>query len=148
MANNYDVIIIGAGLGGVTCGALLAKWGLKSLVLDKNRRVGGKQMGLSVKGFRGEMWPTYGIPKETGPFVEAFQELGIESKLDIMPGTTALMYRRPGGEWVTTVTGAKAEADPTENMFNSWQLNAKEREQVFSALLLQSSHVPSPPQRF
>lgn len=134
MANNYDVIIIGAGLGGVTCGALLAKWGLKPLVLDKNNRAGGKQMGLSVKGFRGEMWPTYGIPKEIGPFVEAFQELGIESKLDIIPGTTALMYRRPGGEWVTSVTGGKTEADATETMFNSWQLNAKEREVALNVL--------------
>jgi phytoene dehydrogenase-like protein len=134
MANNYDVIIIGAGLGGVTCGALLAKWGLKPLVLDKNNRVGGKQMGLSVKGFKGEMWPTYGIPKEIGPFLEAFQELGIESKLDIVPGTTALMYRRPGGEWVTNVTGGKSEADATVTMFNSWQLNAKECEVALNVL--------------
>lgn len=134
MPDNYDVIIIGAGLGGITCGALLARWGFKPLVLEKNSRIGGKQMGLSVKGFKGEMWPTYGIPKETGPFVEAFKQLGIETKLDVIPGTTALMYRRPSGEWVTSVTGAKAEEDPTVNMFNSWQLNAQEREVALNVL--------------
>ena len=134
MADEHDVIVVGAGLGGITCGALLAKSGLKVLVLDKNERVGGKQMGLSVKGFKGEMWPTYGIPMEVGPFVEAFRELGIESKLDIIAGTNALVYRRPGGEWLTSVTGAKTEADPTENMFNAWQLDPKEREVALQVL--------------
>ncbi|MCK4362161.1 MAG: NAD(P)/FAD-dependent oxidoreductase [Dehalococcoidia bacterium] len=129
MADRHDVIVVGAGLGGVVCGALLAKSGLKVLVLDKNNRVGGKQMGISVRGFKGEMWPTYGIPVELGPFVDAFRQLGIESKLNIMLKTQALMYRRPGGEWVTMVNVAgKQEKDPTENMFNSWQLDAKERE--------------------
>ncbi|GAG18207.1 unnamed protein product, partial [marine sediment metagenome] len=129
MADRHDVIVVGAGLGGVVCGALLAKSGLKVLVLDKNNRVGGKQMGISVKGFKGEMWPTYGIPVELGPFVDAFRQLGIESKLNIMLKTQALMYRRQGGEWVTMVNVAgKQEKDPTENMFNSWQLDAKERE--------------------
>jgi prolycopene isomerase len=134
MADKYDVIVVGAGLGGVVCGALLAKSGLKVIVLDKNDRVGGKQMGISVKGFKGEMWPTYGIPMEVGPFVDAFLELGIESKLDLIPGTTALMYRRPGGEWATSVTGVKIEVDPTENMFNSWQLEPKEREAALNTL--------------
>lgn len=135
MADKYDAIVVGAGLGGVVCAALLARSGIKVLVLDKNNRVGGKQMGISVKGFEGEMWPTYGIPIEEGPFVEAFRQLGIESKLNIIPGTTALMYRRPGGEWVTTVNVAgKQEKDPTENLFNSWQLDAKEREVALGVL--------------
>ncbi len=135
MAEKHDVIVVGAGLGGVVCGALLARSGLKVLVLDKNNRVGGKQMGISVKGFKGEMWPTYGIPVELGPFVDAFRQLGIESKLNIMLKTQALMYRRPQGEWVTMVNVAgKQEKDPTENMFNSWQLEPKEREVALGVL--------------
>ncbi len=34
-AEYYDVIVVGAGPGGISCGALLAKWGLKTLVVDK-----------------------------------------------------------------------------------------------------------------
>jgi phytoene dehydrogenase-like protein len=129
VVDRYDVIVVGAGFGGVVCGALLAKSGLKVLVLDKNNLVGGKQMGISTKGFRGEMWPTYGIPTEAGPFVDAFKQLGIESKLNLIPKTQALMYRRPSGEWITTVNVAgKQEKDPTENLFSSWQLDTKERE--------------------
>ncbi len=129
MASQYDVIVVGAGLGGITCAALLAKWGLKTLVLEKNNRLGGKQVGISVKGFKGEMWPTFGIPIEVGPFLDAFRQLGIESRLDLIPGSTALMYRRPDGEWVTTVNKAGPQGpDATENMFRAWQLKPKESE--------------------
>jgi prolycopene isomerase len=39
--NRYDVIVIGAGLGGLTAAALLTKAGKKVLVLEKSDRVGG-----------------------------------------------------------------------------------------------------------
>ncbi len=142
MAPKYDAIIIGAGYGGIVCGALLSKWGVKVLVLDKNNRPGGKQMPFTKNGFKGEWWPTFGIPLERGPFVEAFAELGIESNLKLMPGSAALMYRRPSGKWVTAVDSPKSEiADPTENMFNAWQLNAEERQtslQILAELALMS----------
>lgn len=37
----YDVVIIGAGLGGLECGALLAQSGRKVLVLEQGRCIGG-----------------------------------------------------------------------------------------------------------
>jgi phytoene dehydrogenase-like protein len=44
----YDAIIVGAGVGGLTVGTLLAKDGLKVLVLEQNDRPGGR--ALSVYG--------------------------------------------------------------------------------------------------
>jgi len=38
---DYDVIIVGAGLGGLSCGALLAKNGFKTLVLEQSDIIGG-----------------------------------------------------------------------------------------------------------
>jgi NADPH-dependent glutamate synthase beta subunit-like oxidoreductase len=35
-----DVIIIGSGMAGLTCGCLLAKKGLKVLMIEKNQRGG------------------------------------------------------------------------------------------------------------
>lgn len=57
MPHKYDVIVVGAGPGGATCGALLAKSGLKVLLLEKNAKAGGKTMTVSRKGFRYEFWP-------------------------------------------------------------------------------------------
>jgi phytoene dehydrogenase-like protein len=41
MAQSYDVIVIGAGLGGLTAAALLARAGRKTLVVERNESVGG-----------------------------------------------------------------------------------------------------------
>ena len=38
---NHDVLIIGSGLGGLECGALLARHGLKTLVLEGSNQPGG-----------------------------------------------------------------------------------------------------------
>jgi len=38
---DYDAIIIGAGIGGLTCGCYLAKAGLKTLIVEKNMKPGG-----------------------------------------------------------------------------------------------------------
>lgn len=37
----FDVVIIGAGLGGLFCGAILSKEGMKVLILERHHRIGG-----------------------------------------------------------------------------------------------------------
>lgn len=39
--HNYDVIIIGSGLGGLVCGALLSKHGYRVCIFEKNKQIGG-----------------------------------------------------------------------------------------------------------
>ncbi len=39
--STYDVIIVGGGIGGVVCGCYLAKNGLKVLIIEKNKNIGG-----------------------------------------------------------------------------------------------------------
>jgi phytoene dehydrogenase-like protein len=135
MADKYDAIVIGSGLGGSVCAALLAKAGMKTLLLEKNNKPGGKSMSISVKGFRGELWPTFGIPIEGGPFVEAFEQLGIADKLDVRPGSFAMMYRRTGEDWTTKIDapGVKVD-DPSANLFDSWGLDAGERVECIKVL--------------
>ncbi len=41
MRESFDIIVIGSGLGGLVCATILAKEGLKVLVLEKNKQYGG-----------------------------------------------------------------------------------------------------------
>ncbi len=49
--DEYDVIIVGAGIGGLTCGVLLSKHGYKVLVLEQHFQVGGYCSSFMRKGF-------------------------------------------------------------------------------------------------
>ena len=48
----YDVIVIGAGLGGLTAGAKLAREGMKVLVLEQHSAPGGSAAQSSLIGAR------------------------------------------------------------------------------------------------
>jgi all-trans-retinol 13,14-reductase len=49
--NEYDTIIVGSGIGGLTCGALLSKRGYKVLVLEQHYQVGGYCTSFQRRGF-------------------------------------------------------------------------------------------------
>ncbi len=55
MGKKYDVLIIGSGLGGLTCGSILSKEGYKVGILEQNAQLGG-----SLQNFRrnGEVFDT------------------------------------------------------------------------------------------
>ena len=44
---NYDIIIIGSGLGGLLCGSILGKEGLRVGVVEKNKQLGGNLQTFS-----------------------------------------------------------------------------------------------------
>lgn len=48
----YDVVVVGAGIGGLASGALLAGEGLKVLVVERQKRPGGYVTAYERKGYR------------------------------------------------------------------------------------------------
>ena len=100
MSNRYDVIVVGAGPGGATCGAILAKSGLKVLLLDKNSQAGGKTMTVSRSGFRYEFWPICAGPASGAQFQAVIRKLGLENEVQvILPDPLAIAYyREPSGK--------------------------------------------------
>ncbi|MCK4475530.1 MAG: NAD(P)-binding protein [Methanophagales archaeon] len=51
MEKEHDVVVIGAGLGGLSAATNLAKNGLKTLLVEKHARVGGYCCRFKRKGF-------------------------------------------------------------------------------------------------
>ena len=49
--DSYDVVVVGAGIGGLTAAALLANKGLQVLLVDKNERAGGYAQSMERGGF-------------------------------------------------------------------------------------------------
>ena len=79
LSGDYDVIIVGAGIGGLSCGALLAKRGKKVLVVEQHRQVGGYCTSFLRKGFvfDGGVEAISGLG-EKGPVRHLFRELGLD----------------------------------------------------------------------
>jgi len=74
----YDVIIVGAGIGGLTAGGLLAKRGKKVLVLDKHSVPGGNATVFNRRDYQFEVGVHYlGGCGEHGPIRAMLEACGV-----------------------------------------------------------------------
>jgi len=81
----YDIIIIGAGLGGLTAGAKLAKEGKKVLLIEQHNRPGGCATTFKRKDFVFEV----GLHEMDGLVnadmkIKIFRELGVFDKVEFL----------------------------------------------------------------
>lgn len=91
------VAVIGAGVGGLTCAALLARAGLRVTVFEKNERVGGKLNWLEAGGYTWDMGPSL----LTMPYVfeDLWRKLGrrLQDDLTLIPLPITCRYRWTDG---------------------------------------------------
>lgn len=99
----YDAIVIGAGPGGSSCAALLAKREMRILLVEKNNLPGGKAMSLSSRGFTYELWPVTGGPRNNSRFESILRELELEPELAAPETYATLHYRNSSGEYTPYV---------------------------------------------
>jgi prolycopene isomerase len=133
-AETHEIIIIGAGLAGLACGALLAKMGHAPLILEMNAAIGGRALGTSEAGFLYDYFPI-GLTPVRGHRLELLAtELGLgrdHFKLRA-PQKMAFGYRRTTGSWkvldnVDILLEKRGEPyDPT-HLFDLWGLAEGER---------------------
>lgn len=88
---NFDVIIIGSGLGGLSAGAYLAKNGKKVLILEQHSLIGGcstcfKRKGVLIDAGLHEM--DFGNPKTDMKHL-IFEKLGLNKKIEFLKLPTA-----------------------------------------------------------
>lgn len=89
--SKYHSIIIGSGLGGLTCGATLAKEGKKILLLEQHNLIGGcatcfKRKGTLIDAGLHELdWGN----EDTDMKSTIFKKLGLDKKITLVPLPTA-----------------------------------------------------------
>ena len=85
LMNQYDVVVIGAGIGGLTCGALLAKGGLSVLVVEQNSMPGGYCTSFQRKGFTFDVSPDLFPGAEKGGLIYSILEtLGVNDEIEFI----------------------------------------------------------------
>jgi phytoene desaturase len=84
MGKDRNVIVIGAGLGGIVTAGRLARAGFSVTVVERNSHPGGRADQLTIDGHRFDTGPTLFLMPEI--FREAFDALGAEmdSHLDLV----------------------------------------------------------------
>jgi len=88
---NYDIVIIGSGLGGLTAATLLSRKGFKTLVLESRKRIGGRFSTFEYEGFK---LPTGAILIPDGWVIKLLEEMGINT--NILRPVTRVYYRING----------------------------------------------------
>jgi phytoene desaturase len=79
---DYDVVIIGSGVGGLTCASLLSKEGLKVLVLEQSHRIGGCCSNYDHEGFQPDVGAIFVIAHELYYKLFELLDLRLEDYLD------------------------------------------------------------------
>lgn len=95
-AMKYDAIVIGAGLGGLTAGAKLAKEGKEVLLIEQHSKPGGCATTFRRKGFIVEV----GLHEMDGldkgdPKTDIFQDLGVFDNVDFVRVPEFYRYANP-----------------------------------------------------
>jgi prolycopene isomerase len=91
----FDAVIIGAGLGGLICGAFLAKAGQKVAILEQHSVVGGSVTSYSRDGFSFDVVQALSGLAPGEPIDRIFSALGVYRKLTFASTKKAFKFVYP-----------------------------------------------------
>jgi prolycopene isomerase len=83
MTEKYDCIVIGAGIGGLTCAALLAKNGFKAVVFEQHFQPGGYVTSYKRKGFTFDVPDVIGACGQDKNIRRLFSYLGLDREIEL-----------------------------------------------------------------
>jgi len=80
----YDVVILGTGMGGAAAGAVLAGQGFKVLLLEKNERIGGACSFYEKEGVHVDVGAHFFSRGNRGPIGEVQRRLGAKPSVQFL----------------------------------------------------------------
>lgn len=107
MQSNPEVIILGAGLSGLSLAHFLKKKGVSVLVLEKKQQAGGVIHTVNENGFVVEEGPNTGVIGNTA-VVELFDDLAADCQLEIPSDTAKKRFILKNGKWEAIPSGLVA----------------------------------------
>ncbi|MHC1599487.1 MAG: phytoene desaturase family protein [Candidatus Methanospirareceae archaeon] len=78
--DSYDVIVAGAGIGGLLSAAMLSKNGFSVIVFERLSFIGGRFTSFNFKGYEVPSGAVHTIPNSRGSFTKIMREFGIGYK--------------------------------------------------------------------
>jgi len=81
----YDVVVIGAGIAGLSCAAVLAKEGMKVLLVEQHRRPGGYCTSFRRNGFTFDVANSLCSCNRSGWIGGLLHSLGLEQEIEFIP---------------------------------------------------------------
>jgi len=100
LSGKYDVIVLGSGIGGLTCGAFLAREGMRVLVLEKHSVIGGYAHSFERNAFRFEPG-VHSVPFAKDGFIfYLLRLLDIENMVTTIRHPSMYSVQAPFGEYV------------------------------------------------
>ncbi|MFB0562503.1 MAG: phytoene desaturase family protein [Candidatus Lokiarchaeia archaeon] len=91
--SDYDVVVIGGGIGGTAAGAILASNGLKTLLVEKNEFIGGRCSTYEKEGFKIDVGVHSFGRTSKGPLGNVLNMIGMEDAVEWV------LARSPGPLW-------------------------------------------------
>ncbi len=101
---DYDAIVIGAGMGGISCASILAKRGLKTIIFENHSEIGGCCSSFTEEGFQFDVGAS--IVEFVGAYDAIFERLGKnrEDYIDFRKIDPLYSFRTPDGEFIDIPT--------------------------------------------
>ena len=141
--SDKDVIIIGAGVAGLTCGCLLAQRGLNVLIVEKNQKIGGCCSSFQKEGFSFDLSvQSLGECQEGGRVWNLLKKLDLLHHLRFIPLEPAREYHFPDQKIVQS-SQLEAHIETLSRVFPDERMGIEKVYGVLKKIFDEFSHLPS-----
>jgi prolycopene isomerase len=138
-----DVIIIGSGMAGLTCGCLLAKKGLKVLMIEKNPKVGGCCSSFQKDGFSFDLSvQSIGECQKGGRVWRLLRELDLLDQIRFVPLEPAREYHFPDRK-VSQSSKLEMQIENLSSLFPDEREGIKQVYEILRKIFEEYSEIPS-----